>query len=58
MLIHCAGPCPVRDDPPFIDGNGRVGRLLITFLLCQREILQRPLLYLSSYLKAQSDRIL
>jgi len=29
-----------------------VGRLLITFLLCQREILHRPLLYLSSYLKA------
>ena len=36
---------------PFLDGNGRVGRLLITFLLCQREILQRPLLYLSHYLK-------
>ena len=37
---------------PFIDGNGRVGRLLIAFLLCQRDILKRPLLYLSSYLKA------
>jgi Fic family protein len=37
---------------PFLDGNGRVGRLLITFLLCEREILQRPLLYLSHYLKA------
>ena len=37
---------------PFLDGNGRVGRLLITFLLCEREILQRPLLYLSVYLKA------
>ena len=33
--------------------TGRVGRLLITFLLCEREILQRPLLYLSYYLKAR-----
>ena len=36
---------------PFLDGNGRVGRLLITFLLCQRGILNFPLLYLSHYLK-------
>lgn len=36
---------------PFMDGNGRVGRLLITFLLVHRRVLHRPLLYLSLYLK-------
>jgi Fic family protein len=36
---------------PFLDGNGRVGRLLITFLLTEKELLARPVLYLSHYFK-------
>jgi Fic family protein len=36
---------------PFLDGNGRVGRLLITFLLCHAGVLREPLLYLSLYFK-------
>lgn len=38
---------------PFLDGNGRVGRLLITFLLCESGVLHRPVLYLSHYFKHQ-----
>lgn len=36
---------------PFLDGNGRMGRLLITFWLCQQNIMTQPLLYLSYYFK-------
>lgn len=36
---------------PFLDGNGRTGRLLITLLLCHRKLLERPVLFLSSYFK-------
>ena len=37
---------------PFLDGNGRVGRLLITLLLCEHKVLREPLLYLSLYFKS------
>jgi len=40
---------------PFLDGNGRVGRLLITLLLCAEEALSEPMLYLSLYFKANRD---
>ena len=36
---------------PFLDGNGRVGRLLITFLLTEKKLLAKPVLYLSHYFK-------
>lgn len=36
---------------PFLDGNGRIGRLLITFLLCEKKVLLQPVLYLSLYFK-------
>jgi Fic family protein len=36
---------------PFLDGNGRVGRLLISLLLCEQQVLREPMLYLSLYFK-------
>lgn len=40
---------------PFLDGNGRIGRLLITLIMCAEEVLQEPLLYLSLYFKRNRD---
>ena len=36
---------------PFLDGNGRLGRLLITFLMCAQDVIREPILYLSLYFK-------
>ena len=41
---------------PFLDGNGRLGRLLITFMLCISDLLKEPLLYLSLYFKHHREK--
>lgn len=41
---------------PFLDGNGRLGRLMITLLLCSEKVLKEPLLYLSLYFKTHRQR--
>lgn len=62
-LIHCGvAHAQFETIHPFLDGNGRVGRLLITFQLVHEAILHRPLLSLSYYLKrhraAYYDRLM
>ena len=41
---------------PFLDGNGRLGRLLITFYLCWKEVLASPTFYMSYYFKTNKER--
>ncbi len=51
LLKAALAPVQFKTIHPFLDGNGRLGRLLITLLLCEQKVLREPMLYLSLYFK-------
>ena len=56
ILIRCAlAHLQFETIHPFLDGNGRLGRLLIVFYLLEQRVLQQPLLYLSGYFEQRRD---
>jgi Fic family protein len=59
ILVH-AGPAHIQFETihPFLDGNGRIGRLLITLLLCHQGVLQHPILYLKRHRTEYYDRLM
>jgi Fic family protein len=57
LLVRCAlAHYQFETIHPFLDGNGRLGRLLIVFYLVEQRVIDQPLLYLSSYFEHNRDQ--